>query len=1217
MAFANFIYGSLAIASLLYDLTRKDDKERVAKPPPIPPPKTYEQDAVSRTDPVPIAYGTNKLVGFPLYREESDGYTFDCVVGLCEGEVAQIGEINVNDTNLSETTDITVIRAVGSKTQTGAEMLQEGVIRVLTTADATVDADDAATNFGSSDFIKVYQTGGVDKRYSFIKFDLSELPGGLTIELAKMIIRCNSAVDDSQAATSPGVILFNSDSENWAEDTITWTNKPATGATTVANHLDIHHWSQPYVYDFVAGGVTALQTAYDGGSTFTIVAEPFASENPDVNFSSKDSPWQTPFIEITYSGSDAIAYRNTAHLALTIATSNDTTRPFYNNDYPDVSAVVKGLKVTNLDTGVIEYSDNPAYILYDFLVNTRYGLSIDSTEFNTASFVTAAAFCDASITGPNGTSEKRYTCSLLVESRTNGESIVRDILNTFGGYLYQQDGTIYLGYEYTGSSSHTFTEDNILSDTFAFSELDKEDVANEIKLFFRDESREYQPTIVIARDEPDVDDRELVAKEVRMPGITRETQATRIANLLLYKGLLTNYTCQFNVSVKNGNVSIGDLCAVTHSVPAWTSEPFRIVAINETDDDELEIICEQYVAQIYSDSGIPSSYQEAVPFLRRQRPWDVPPHATNLSLSETSEIRDDGSYQPKLLITWTKPDYLYPLQTIVWVRKGAGGTWEQERWNNGERAEVNVDALETYYVTVQIRQNYTGIITPFATSLSGNQVISGQSSTPYTPYLKDVIFTDGTAKAVWSAGKIWYRGTEFSIGANDTTDEFISFDPDASITELQTSAVKPTPAADDNEWVIAHYDAGTDTVTLADTEKVIHGSLIIDGSITITETNITMDTITEGATYQRVLATYITAGKIVLGYGTFATLDGATQRIELAGPPSNTLTFYDDANAAVVTIDDDANGYVLVGVQATNNWSRIGGGFVNILADAGALAPLNVQRAASAISALATFYGYDGGPQEAVVQFFTNGDLTLGGAVTAGGDLSIKGSISMIALETVDGRDVSVDGGVLDGHVGAGGAAHADVVAAGADGFMTGAMATKLAGIEALADKTDATNVGAAMSDGVHGTRGGGALHADVVAGSADGFMTATMATKLAGIATGADVTGDNPPQAHNQANSTITGGTANAIPMYTAGGVLSSHPSVVAAELTQINGLTSHALQDNDFAAAGFCKTNGAGTYSVQTDGVDVAHTNYDPDVDASFDITIVNGLVTEFTIN
>jgi len=74
----------------------------------------------------------------------------------------------------------------------------------------------------------------------------------------------------------------------------------------------------------------------------------------------------------------------------------------------------------------------------------------------------------------------------------------------------------------------------------------------------------------------------------------------------------------------------------------------------------------------------------------------------------------------------------------------------------------------------------------------------------------------------------------------------------------------------------------------------------------------------------------------------------------------------------------------------------------------------------------------------------------------------------LAAIITVDGTGSSLDADLLDGvdgagytpiaHVGAGGTAHADVVAAGADGFMTGADKTKLDGVTALADVTAAQN---------------------------------------------------------------------------------------------------------------------------------------------------------------
>ncbi len=61
-----------------------------------------------------------------------------------------------------------------------------------------------------------------------------------------------------------------------------------------------------------------------------------------------------------------------------------------------------------------------------------------------------------------------------------------------------------------------------------------------------------------------------------------------------------------------------------------------------------------------------------------------------------------------------------------------------------------------------------------------------------------------------------------------------------------------------------------------------------------------------------------------------------------------------------------------------------------------------------------------------------------------------------VADASDDGFMSSADKVILDAHIGSGGAAHADVVAGGADGFMTGADKTKLNGIETAA-KNDQT----------------------------------------------------------------------------------------------------------------------------------------------------------------
>ncbi len=103
------------------------------------------------------------------------------------------------------------------------------------------------------------------------------------------------------------------------------------------------------------------------------------------------------------------------------------------------------------------------------------------------------------------------------------------------------------------------------------------------------------------------------------------------------------------------------------------------------------------------------------------------------------------------------------------------------------------------------------------------------------------------------------------------------------------------------------------------------------------------------------------------------------------------------------------------------------------------------------------------------------------------------------------------------GHVGAGGAAHADVIAGAADGFMTGTDKQKLDGIATGADVTG-NNAPQAHTHNVPDLAGiatNSFVGRDTAGTGAGEVISATNARTILNVANGADVTGSNAPQAH------------------------------------------------------------------------------------------------------
>ena len=72
----------------------------------------------------------------------------------------------------------------------------------------------------------------------------------------------------------------------------------------------------------------------------------------------------------------------------------------YQGQMPNISVVVQGkkLKDTRGPTDSIEYSQNPAWVLRDYLTNTEYGCAIPEEEIDDASFEDVANLCDEELT---------------------------------------------------------------------------------------------------------------------------------------------------------------------------------------------------------------------------------------------------------------------------------------------------------------------------------------------------------------------------------------------------------------------------------------------------------------------------------------------------------------------------------------------------------------------------------------------------------------------------------------------------------------------------------------------------------------------------------------------------------------------------------------------------------------------------------------------------
>jgi hypothetical protein len=127
--------------------------------------------------------------------------------------------------------------------------------------------------------------------------------------------------------------------------------------------------------------------------------------------------------------------RYTAYIAFRFRYNPDKFRSI-----PRRRVVVKGRKILDYRTDVIAYSENPALILYDYMVGDdesgHYGLRFSADAFEMTSWIAAANYCDT----------VGYRYHDIIYRNSSSIAVVQKILAHFRGVLGWDQGQFWLRY---------------------------------------------------------------------------------------------------------------------------------------------------------------------------------------------------------------------------------------------------------------------------------------------------------------------------------------------------------------------------------------------------------------------------------------------------------------------------------------------------------------------------------------------------------------------------------------------------------------------------------------------------------------------------------------------------------------------------------------------------------------------------------------------------
>lgn len=155
-------------------------------------------------------------------------------------------------------------------------------------------------------------------------------------------------------------------------------------------------------------------------------------------------------------------------------------------------------------------------------------------------------------------------------------------------------------------------------------------------------------------------------KSVKFAGVKRKSQCMRMAQFFSDATTYARNTCSFITGIEGYQHAVGDIIGISHIHPGWDKKQFRIVAMEEKEEDEVLLGCLEYNPNVYNDAIVQvfASNYNASPST-----WGDP-----IQSERFNAIQD--LTENKIWLCFKRPDnepYWYSVQ--VFVQKGVGAEY--------------------------------------------------------------------------------------------------------------------------------------------------------------------------------------------------------------------------------------------------------------------------------------------------------------------------------------------------------------------------------------------------------------------------------------------------------------------------------------------------------------------------------------------------------------
>lgn len=238
------------------------------------------------------------------------------------------------------------------------------------------------------------------------------------------------------------------------------------------------------------------------------------------------------------------------------------------------------------------WTDNPVWIFYDLVTNTRYGAGerLDPYALSSLRWVLypVGQYCDEMVPDGFGGEEARFRCNAYIQEDDDAARLLTDLAAVFRGMVYEQSGAIMAAADMPQDPVYTFSSANVENGSFNYGGTPGRTRYNVAQVSWSDPDDFGRQKMEVYEDEEDIRVYGVKMTQITAFGCTSRGQAYRAGKWAILSSKTQWDTVTFTTGLEHAIVKPGSVVRVSNPARMGGDSGGRIAAVHSASEITLD-----------------------------------------------------------------------------------------------------------------------------------------------------------------------------------------------------------------------------------------------------------------------------------------------------------------------------------------------------------------------------------------------------------------------------------------------------------------------------------------------------------------------------------------------------------------------------------------------------------------------------------------------------